>query len=366
MLTVYSAAMGRNIDVEVLLPKDRTKRHPVLYLLNGGGGGEDSATWTARTDVESFFSDKDVYVVTPIGGAFSYYTDWIEDDPVIGRQKWATFLTHELPPLIDDGLGTTGRNAIAGISMAGTSVLNLAIANPGLYEVVGSYSGCAMTSGGLGQQYIRMVVEGRGGADTTNMWGPYDGQGWKDNDPFINAEKLRGTAIYISTGTGMPGEHDKLNGFEINGNPIKLLNQTVVGGVIEAATYQCTKAMLDKLEELGIPVTEVVRDGGTHSWGYWQDDLHDSWPMFAQELGLTAQTATAPATTPAAKPAVTPAAAAADHGAAPSQTPVANQGQVPTADRAQAAVDAGAQAVATVSRVAGQAVSTSPAATPAN
>ena len=71
-------------------------------------------------------------VVTPIGGAFSYYTDWLRDDPVLGRNKWTTFFTKELPPLIDKQFGTTKVNAIAGISMAGTSVLNLAINAPRL------------------------------------------------------------------------------------------------------------------------------------------------------------------------------------------------------------------------------------------
>ncbi len=42
----------------------------------------------------------------------------------------------------------------------------------------------------------------RGDADVTNMWGPLDGQGWIDNDPVVNAEKLRGTELFISTGSG--------------------------------------------------------------------------------------------------------------------------------------------------------------------
>ncbi|MDJ0114615.1 alpha/beta hydrolase-fold protein, partial [Rhodococcus erythropolis] len=74
---------------------------PTLYLLNGAGGGEDRATWQRQTDVNEFFADKNVNVVTPLEGAFSYYTDWVNDDPSLGRQKWQTFLTQELPPVID-------------------------------------------------------------------------------------------------------------------------------------------------------------------------------------------------------------------------------------------------------------------------
>ncbi len=115
---VYSAAMEKVILLEVIRPADTSVPRPTLYLLNGAGGGEDSATWQARTDVVSFFADKNVNVVTPVGGAYSYYTDWEKPDPVLGVNKWTTFLTEELPPIVDAALGANGENAIAGLSMS--------------------------------------------------------------------------------------------------------------------------------------------------------------------------------------------------------------------------------------------------------
>lgn len=283
---VYSAAMDRVIPVQVIRPADTTVPRPVLYLLNGAGGGEDSATWQRQTDVMSFFADKNVNVVTPIGGAFSYYTDWERDDPALGRNKWTTFLTRELPPIIDAAFDATGVNAIAGISMAGTSVLNLAIDAPGMYRSVGAYSGCAETSTEPGQSYVRAVVESRGGADATNMWGPLDGPGWVTNDPVVNAEKLRGLTLWISSSTGLPGPHDNLANPRLGDNPVALANQVVLGGVIEAAVNQCTHVLQNRLEALGIPATFDFRPAGTHSWGYWQDALHDSWPVIAASLDL--------------------------------------------------------------------------------
>ncbi|MFF0817317.1 alpha/beta hydrolase [Rhodococcus sp. NPDC003318] len=282
---VYSAAMDRVIPVEVILPADTSAPRPTLYLLNGAGGGEDSATWQQRTDVMDFFADKNVNVVTPIGGAFSYYTDWEKDDPELGRNKWTTFLTRELPPIIDDAFDTTGVNSIAGISMAGTSVLNLAIDAPGLYESVGAFSGCAETSTESGQFYVRAVVESRGGGDATNMWGPYDGPGWPANDPVVNAEKLRGLQLFISSSSGLPGDHDTLTSPGINGNAAVLANQVILGGVIEAAANQCTHNLQNRLSDLGIPATFDFRPAGTHSWGYWQDALHEAWPMLAASIG---------------------------------------------------------------------------------
>ncbi|MBF6470146.1 esterase family protein, partial [Nocardia beijingensis] len=164
-----------------------------------------------RTDVVEFFGDKQVNVVIPFGGASSYFTDWRADDPVLGRQRWATFLTRELPPLVDARFGGNGANAIAGISMAGTSVFQLALAAPGLYRAIGSYSGCVRTSDPQGQVIVSAVVGGRRG-NVVNMWGPPTDPAWAANDPYLHADKLRGTAIYVSTGTGAPGPHDTLDG----------------------------------------------------------------------------------------------------------------------------------------------------------
>ncbi|MFC0314610.1 alpha/beta hydrolase [Gordonia phosphorivorans] len=283
-VTVYSAAMDRNIPLTVLRPRNTAEPAPVLYLLNGAGGGEDSATWQEKTDYAQFFADKHVNVVTPVGGAFSYYTDWQRDDPVLGRNKWQTFLTRELPPLLDREWGTTGANALAGISMAGTSVLNLAISAPKLYRSVAAYSGCARTSDPLGQAYIRTVVEDRGGADVTNMWGPLDGPGWRANDPYFQADKLRGTKVYLTAGTGLPGQYDNLGARLIQGDPLVLADQLLLGGAIEATVFTCTQQMREALTREGVDTTMLQRPAGTHSWQYWEADLHQTWPSIAADL----------------------------------------------------------------------------------
>ncbi|GGC73269.1 esterase [Hoyosella rhizosphaerae] len=284
-VNVFSPSMNRVIPIEVIRPADTSVPRPTLYLLNGAGGGEDTATWSARTDADEFFADKNVNVITPIGGRLTYYTDWERDDPTLGRHKWQTFLTQELPPVIDAALGANGVNAIAGISTSATSVFNLAIARPGLFKAVGAYSGCAQTADPLGEAYIRTVVEGRGNADATNMWGPYGGPGWVANDPVINAEKLRGTAIFVSNGSGLPGHYENLDDPRVGGNPVTLANQIVVGGAIEAATIPCTANLQARLTQLNIPAQFNWRPTGTHSWGYWEDDLKDSWPLIANAIG---------------------------------------------------------------------------------
>ncbi|MGB3303721.1 alpha/beta hydrolase [Gordonia sp. (in: high G+C Gram-positive bacteria)] len=285
VVTVYSESMDQNIPLDVLRPADTSKPAPVLYLLNGAGGGEDSASWALRTNYVEYFRTKNVNVVTPLKGIFSYYTDWEKDDEVLGKQKWQTFLTKELPPLIDKEFKTTGKNGIAGISMSGTSVLNLAIAAPQLYEITASYSGCAQTSDPVGQKYIRLVVEDRGKADTRNMWGPYNGPGWRKNDPYLNAAKLRGTQVYLSSNSGLPGQDESVNVGSTTAEGVALADRVAVGGAIEAATNVCTQRMAERLAALRIPATIRLRPQGTHSWGYWERELHYSWPTIAKAIG---------------------------------------------------------------------------------
>lgn len=285
-LHVYSAAMDENVLIDVQRPADTSEPRPSLYLLNGAGGGEDDASWQAKTDALEFLSDKNVNVIQPIGGKWSYYTDWIADDPVLGRNKWKTFFTEELPPLVDGALGTNGVNAIAGLSTSGTTVLALPIAKPGLFKAAAAYSGCAMTSDPVGSEFVRLTVETWGGGNTDNMWGPQGGPEWVANDPYVNAEGLRGMELYISTGTGLPGRHDTLDGPYALPGSYGLANQLVVGGVIEAGTNFCTHNLQTRLNELGIPATFNFRPDGTHSWGYWKDELKASWPTLARGLGL--------------------------------------------------------------------------------
>ncbi|MFC9790460.1 alpha/beta hydrolase [Rhodococcus sp. NPDC127528] len=282
-LTVYvhSTAMNRSVPVQVQQPPDASAPRPSLYLLNGAGGGVDGAQWRTKTDALEFLADKNVNVVSPVGGAWSYYTDWRQADPVLGLNKWTTFLTKELPPIVNSTLGTNGVNVIAGLSSSGTAALALAESAPGLYQGVASYSGCAQTSDPIGQRFVKLTVEAWGGGNTLNMYGPPDDPMWAANDPYIHADRLRGLDLYISSGNGAPGANDVLNGPRTQPGVDGLTNQIAVGGAIEAATNYCTHNLEHKLNQLGIPAHFNFRSSGTHSWGYWQDDLEDSWQVIA-------------------------------------------------------------------------------------
>ncbi|MFE3758550.1 alpha/beta hydrolase [Nocardia tengchongensis] len=286
-LWVHSDAMGRDIEVEVRRAADTSQPVPVLYLLGGAGGGVGAVNWQTATDAMDFLAGKNVTVVAPIGGDYTYYTDWREPDPVLGVNKWRTFLTQELPPVVDRELNGNGRNAIAGLSMAGTSVLQLAIAAPGLYRSVASYSGCAQISDPLGHAFVSMVVT-KGGGDPANMYGPEGDPEWAANDPFLHADQLRGLNLFISSGSGLPGRWDLPGGPHTLPGLDGWVDQLSLGGTIEAATNYCSHHLAARLDWLGIPATYDFTLTGTHSWGYWQEAVKQSWPVLAAGLGLPA------------------------------------------------------------------------------
>ncbi|WP_062987567.1 hypothetical protein [Nocardia anaemiae] len=75
------------------------------------------------------------------------------------------------------------------------------------------------------------------------------------------------------------GDHD------VARNPIALADRVVVGGGFESMVNGCTLRLAAALRAADVPARIEFRPTGTHAWGYWQDALHDSWPMFAAALG---------------------------------------------------------------------------------
>ncbi|MEU2557626.1 alpha/beta hydrolase family protein, partial [Streptomyces sp. NPDC013313] len=227
---------------------------------------------------EAFFADKNVNVVLPVGGTGSFYTNWKNDDPNLGVNKWESFLAEELPALIDSAFSGNGTNVVGGVSMGALGAANLITHHPKLYTGLASYSGCLDNSESSSQDSVRLTVASKAG-DATNMWGPASDPDWQKHDPSTNAETLRGKTIYVSSGTGAPGEYD--NVFTPSG-----LQTAIEGGPLEALANTCTQLFEARLGELSIPAVFAYRNDGTHSWPYWQDALHDSWPTVKTALGM--------------------------------------------------------------------------------
>ncbi|MFJ4656598.1 alpha/beta hydrolase [Nocardia sp. NPDC088792] len=271
---VDSPAMGRTIQVQVLHPPGGGSR-PTYYLLDGLDPGATQSTWTNATDAEPFFQGKDVNVVLPMGGQASYYTDWAADDPRFGRYQWETFLTQELPPLIDANFSGNGVNAIGGLSMGGIAAFVLAVRHPDMYRAVAGYSACPDLT--IAEGAVLFSIANRGG-NPLNMWGGPTSPEWAAHNPAMLTEALRGKTLFLSTGTGIPGPH------ELEIKP-QLPENIFFGGPIEFGVDACVTSFEQRLRSLNIPARVEHNPVGTHSWSYWQDTLHDSWPTIGPAIG---------------------------------------------------------------------------------
>ncbi|MCV7191972.1 alpha/beta hydrolase [Mycolicibacterium brumae] len=268
-VSVYSAAMNKVIVNDVY--KAPSSGAPTFYLLPGIDGGDNldpggswapgTKSWFGMTDIQGFFANRNVNVVSPLGGQFSWWTNWVND----ASRQYQTYMTAELPPLIDAQYNTNGRNAVGGLSSTGGTAVDYAIQAPGRFQAVGSYSGMLNPSRDPGQIGITLMG---GGVSADNMWGPGGGPLWIAHDPTLNVAKLRGVAVYAAaSNTGDVGDVDRM--------PAGSGNFT--GGMIERIVWESTRAFADAAAAAGIPITYVARPTGSHTWGLFESEMQESW-----------------------------------------------------------------------------------------
>ncbi|SDC53664.1 S-formylglutathione hydrolase FrmB [Rhodococcus tukisamuensis] len=281
-LWVDSPAMGSPFQVQVLLARDWNAKpdatFPALYMLDGLRARDDESGWTIETDAASFFADKNVNVILPVGGESSFYADWLAPDK--GKfYQLETFLTKELPPVLENSLRTTDTRGVIGLSMGGTSAMSLTARNPGFFKFAGSFSGYLSTTSLGMPQALRYAMDNAGGYNVDKMWGAPSNPAWAAHDPYVNADKLKGVSLYISSGSGMTGPYDQPSG-------IPGVSTNYAGMGLEILSRLTSQNFATKLNKLGIPAQVNYRPSGTHSWPYWQFEMHQAWPQVANTLGV--------------------------------------------------------------------------------
>ena len=280
-LTIASASMAAPVQVQLLLARDWNNKpeskFPALFMLDGLRAQDSESGWTLDAKAEPFFADKNVTVVLPVGGQSSFYSDWLQPDN--GRNyQWETFLTKELPPILESQWRTTAVRGVEGLSMGGTSAMFLAARNPGFVKYAASYSGF-LTTTSLGMpEAIQYAMNDAGGFNPVAMWGPPSGPEWAAHDPYVLADKLAGVSLYVSSGSGMTGPYDQPSG-------IPGVSTNFAGMGLEILSRLTSQNFATKLNKLGIPAQINYRPSGTHSWPYWDFEMRQSWPQAATALG---------------------------------------------------------------------------------
>ncbi|MFI9508553.1 alpha/beta hydrolase [Nocardia sp. NPDC052566] len=279
-LFIASAAMQRVIAVDVLRGSGSGPR-PTLYLLDGVDG-EATSGWLSKGGAAEFFADKPVDVVLTSGGTGSMYSDWLRHDAALGLNRWETFLTDELPPVVESLLKSNGRRAIAGVSMGAQAAMMLAQRHQGRYRAVAGMSGCYSTADPLGHAVTTITVASRGG-DVENLWGPPSSPEWLAHDTTLGAESLRGVAIYLSAATGLPTDADLVSVASAP-DPIAALRLAGGGAALEAGARSCTEGFAGRLAALRIPATVEYWPVGMHTWPDFESRLPQAWRVLSTAL----------------------------------------------------------------------------------
>lgn len=278
---INSAAMpGTPLQVQILLARDwysqPNRTFPEVWALDGMRARDDDNGWTIETNIEQFYADKNVNVILPVGGESSFYSDWLEPDN--GRNyQWETFFIKELIPVLDNGFRSSGARAMTGISMGGTAAMNLAAHNPGLFSFVASFSGYLDTTTPGMPAAISAAQLDAGRYHSNKMWGLFGSPQWRDHDPKLNLDKLKGTKLYVSAGSGREAE-----------GQVTVPNQTALlsGMGLEAISRMTTQTFVNYAHRAGVDVIAQFRNSGIHSWYYWQFEMAQAWPTIADTLGV--------------------------------------------------------------------------------
>ncbi|MBO2455398.1 esterase family protein [Actinomadura barringtoniae] len=273
-LKVQSAAMKKTMGVRLLVPpgwsENATRRWPVLWLLHGGG--DDYRSWTSHTDVEQLAAKYQVIVVMPEGGRCGNYSDWRS-----GGANWETFHMGELRELLKSRYRAGDAAAIAGNSMGGFGAMSYAARHQGFFKAAASFSGTLdsllkghVPSGPLFMETTTALA--CLGSDPYDVWGDSQDQRdvWEAHNPTSQAARLNGVSLFVSSGNGKFGPLDKLGTPDL---------------VLEPQTLAESRSFVKALNKANVPAKLDFYGKGTHSWPYWQRELHRAFPMLMKRIG---------------------------------------------------------------------------------
>lgn len=266
-LVLDSPALGKQTSLRVILPagfnQESSEKYPVLYLLHGCCG--DYKAWTLRTDIEKITEDLPLIVVMPDAGKGASYSNWYSNG-TYGIPQWEKFHINELIPWIEDqynGKGTREGRAIAGLSMGGFGSMSYAARHPDLFAAAASFSGVLDTN--LDPDFLeKTIFQNQEKVPPGTVWGDRATHEiiWRSHNPWDLAENLAGIDLAIHTGTGEAG--GPLDGGQAS--------------PVEVTCFNMSTSMHDRLEDLGLPHVWDSYGPGSHTWGYWQRDLHQTIP----------------------------------------------------------------------------------------
>jgi putative tributyrin esterase len=222
----FSETLEISASMNVILPQQKGKLFPTLYLLHGLS--DDHTAWTRQTSIERYANARGIAVVMPAVNR-SFYTDMSH-----GAKYW-TFISEELPELARSFFPLSPlreHNFVAGLSMGGYGAMKLGLSYPERYAAAASLSGAVDVN--------RLVLEQLSG-DMKNVISDPSAVPGSSLDLFALAEQIVPShsipKLYQCCGT-------------------------------EDFLYEDNIRFRDHIRALGLPLV-YEEEPGEHEWGYW-------------------------------------------------------------------------------------------------
>lgn len=293
-----NAAVGDGqTRVRVLLPVgyETGSNYPVVYLLHGFSGGEQS--WTNLNAVndlgdtlETNTRQANIVFVMPDADN-DFYSDWYEPDYQDRMRYWESYHIQQLIPWVEANFKVRrdrGGRAVCGLSMGGFGCTTYAARHPDLFAGVFSISGAVDNRllAGVGpipfellEQFINLpeIVN----IQPDKIWGPFatDAVRWFGRNPYTLANNLRPLTVWLGTGLGVPG------GAAPGDTELKaIVLETVVGALNVEFNL--------KLNNLSIPHTFLVNPQGTHTGYHFLNWFKQALPVMQQTFAANLGTPT--------------------------------------------------------------------------
>jgi S-formylglutathione hydrolase FrmB len=209
---IHSALLHSSVRFCVFLPASysepeaKTRKYPVLYLLHGLGGTQQSMALNGEwNDLQDLRRDKKVgdFIVVSPEAWDSFYINSRD-----GKTPYSDFFLREFMPYIERTYriqGTRVTRGITGFSMGGYGALRFAFLHPELFGSVSAHSAAIVRDPpppGIAAQspgnFVSEVLE-------KTFGDPIDRPFWFQNSPYVlagkNAIQLRRMKIYFDCGT---------------------------------------------------------------------------------------------------------------------------------------------------------------------
>ena len=254
--TYESALMQTEVGYNIYLPasydaSDTDKRYPVLYVLHGLGGDENTfidQTW-GFPYIEALRNAGDNIIIVFVNNAdYGWYTD-SQDGLVPARST----VIDELIPHIDATYNTIAdgkSRAIDGFSMGGQGALALAFENPEMFSSVIAYAP------GLAHSLDTFVS-----------------MGWTDplNEIFCYNEDPQAAEEYYQIVNAFAVLEQNKDAIAASGMKVKL-----VWGENDAVGNVASDDMYTALETAGVNVAKKVIPGFDHNSPYYGNESYES------------------------------------------------------------------------------------------